>query len=416
MNDKVGVLIVGVLGHLATTMIFGALALKKGLCKTTGMVTALKDFSGMDLVGPEDIIFGGWDIRSGSLLENSRKLMKEIHFFDTKGFSEIQEEMKMISKNIFHGTMKNCGEAIEELSPQIKNKETNSLRETINRLMYDIELFKKKNNLNRVIVINLASTEPPLLVDYRHSDGFALERTIEENHEQAIMPSTLYAYASVNSGHPYINFTPSNGAMIPGILDLAETREVPVMGSDGKTGETLVKSALAPMFLSRNLKILSWEGYNILGNMDGKVLSHDENKRSKIKSKDQVLSRILGYKPHAQVSIDYVPSLGDWKTAWDFIHFEGFLNTRMSLQFTWQGCDSVLAAPLVLDIIRLTTFAHRKREKGLLKHLACFFKSPIGVEEHNLFEQFKALQDYARQQTSNGYHAKDGVDASYCDL
>ena len=151
------------------------------------------------------------------------------------------------------------------------------------------------------------------------------------------------------------------------------------------------------MFACRNLNVLSWQGYNILGNMDGAVLAHSENKTSKIRSKDKALSRILGYKPHAQVSIDYVPSLGDRKTAWDFIHFQGFLNTKMSLQFTWQGCDSALAAPLVLDLVRLGLFAKQQGESGLMPHLSCFFKSPVGVEEHNLHRQFQMLEAYAAQ-------------------
>jgi myo-inositol-1-phosphate synthase len=181
------------------------------------------------------------------------------------------------------------------------------------------------------------------------------------------------------------------------MIQLAEKKGVPVMGNDGKTGETLVKSALAPMFMCRNLDVLSWEGFNILGNMDGSVLNHPKNCESKIRTKDQVLAKILGYTPHSRVRIDYVPSLDDQKTAWDFIHFRGFLGAKMSLQFIWQGFDSILAAPLVLDLVRLADLSKRRGESGLMPHLASYFKAPLGVSEHRLYEQYEMLMDYVRQ-------------------
>ena len=135
-------------------------------------------------------------------------------------------------------------------------------------------------------------------------------------------------------------------------------------------------------------------GHNILGNRDGLVLDNPENKASKVHSKDQVIAVILGYAPQTLVSIEYIPSMDDWKTAWDHIHFRGFLGTKMALQLTWQGCDSLLAAPLALDVVRLALLAQRRGETGVLKHLACFFKSPMGVAEHDFFKQFALLEHY----------------------
>lgn len=177
------------------------------------------------------------------------------------------------------------------------------------------------------------------------------------------------------------------------------------MGNDGKTGETLVKSALAPLFVCRNLEVLSWEGFNILGNMDGAVLENSANRESKIKTKDGVLSRILGYTPHSRVRIDYVPSLDDQKTAWDFVHFRGFLGTKMNVQFIWQGYDSLLAAPLVIDLVRFAEFAARNGESGLMPHLASYFKEPLGVDEYRLQQQFEMLLDYAR-----AFSCREGLD------
>ena len=170
-------------------------------------------------------------------------------------------------------------------------------------------------------------------------------------------------------------------------------------GKDGKTGETLLKSVLAPMFALRNWQILSWVGHNIFGNRDGLVLDDPANKASKVRTKDQVVGQIVGYKPQTHVSIEYIESLDDWKTAWDHVHFRGFLNVKMTLQFIWQGCDSLLAAPLVLDLARLALFAQRRGERGVLRHLACFFKNPMGVAEHDFFKQFTLLQDYVRSVT-----------------
>ena len=161
------------------------------------------------------------------------------------------------------------------------------------------------------------------------------------------------------------------------------------MGYDGKTGETLMKSVLAPMFAHRNLEVMSWVGHNIFGNMDGKVLDDPANKKSKVTSKDRLLGQILGYPPQTLVSIEYIASLGDWKTAWDHIHFRGFLGTPMTLQFIWQGCDSLLAAPLVLDLVRFAERAWRRGDTGVLTFLASFFKSPLGTDEHDFAVQFK---------------------------
>src|SRR5437867_12279540 len=134
--------------------------------------------------------------------------------------------------------------------------------------------------------------------------------------------------------------------------------------------------------------------HNMLRKMDAKILDDPRNKATKVRSKDRLLHKILGYAPQTLVTIENVASLGDWKTAWDHIHFRGFLGTPMVLQFTWQGCDSLLAAPLVLDIARLALLAQRRGESGVMKHLACFFKSPVGVNEHDFAKQFEMLEEY----------------------
>ena len=136
-------------------------------------------------------------------------------------------------------------------------------------------------------------------------------------------------------------------------------------------------------------------GHNIFGNMDGQVLNDPVNKKTKVDSKDKLLGQMLGYDPQTHISIEYIKSLGDWKTAWDHIHFRGFLGTPMTMQFTWQGCDSILAAPLVLDLARFTELAQRRGQSGLLTHLSSFFKSPLGTTENDFSKQFQMLLNWA---------------------
>ena len=163
-----------------------------------------------------------------------------------------------------------------------------------------------------------------------------------------------------------MDFTPSVGARLPAIEALAEAHEVPLAGSDGKTGETFMKSVLAPAFGARNLKVRSWAGMNILGGGDGAALADPARAQSKLHSKGKLLDEILGYPVEAPIHIEDVRDMGEWKTAWDHIVFEGFLGVRMKLQFTWEGCDSALAAPLLLDLMRLMALALDRRERGVL--------------------------------------------------
>ena len=382
---------VGLCGHLSTTAIAGALALSKNLCPATGMVSESKHCKDIPFFPLSNCVFGGWDIRPGA---DAKRILKDTGIEDFKALQELSETLERIQSHVLPGVMPNAGEAISFISESDHVHVTETLDQAVQKISGDISTFKRENDLDYIAVINLASTEPSIKNPEALASKGSIESLIRENKIQQIRPSLIYAYAAITSGCAYINFTPSEGGFSAGLVDLACEYGVPVMGSDGKTGETLVKSALAPMFAARNLEVMSWEGYNILGNMDGQVLQNKENGATKIKSKDRLLPHILGYHPHSRVSIDYVPSLGDRKTAWDFIHFQGFLNTQMSLQFIWQGCDSALAAPLVLDLAQFAFLALARKESGTMSHLASFFKSPWGVDEHALSEQFSLLKAY----------------------
>lgn len=396
MATRTGVWLVGALGGLATTVVAGARLIGRGLVPPLGLATAGPEFRRLDLVPVGDLEFGGHDVRAGSLVQSAEEIARDNGSIPREHLDVLRPDLERAGAWIRPGTAVNAGRAIDQMTEPGRTVDAGKdLRGLVARIQADVEAFRQDRALDRVIVVNVASTEPPLAQGEAHDHLAGIEGLLDGNVLDSVRASLLYAYAAIAAGHPYVNFTPSNAALVPGIAELAAQRGVPFMGSDGKTGETLVKTALAPMFRYRALRVLTWQGYNILGDRDGQVLADEEHLASKVKSKDRALAQILGYPLHTHVGIDYVPSLKDLKTAWDFIHFEGFLGHRMSMQFIWQGCDAVLAAPVVLDLVRLVDHAARTGVSGPLPHLACFFKSPHDVAEHDLHRQWWKLIEWA---------------------
>lgn len=397
MTERTGVWIIGAKGGVATTVVVGALAIRAGRSGVSGLMTETELCSGVELPGWDQLVFGGHDIRTESLHESALQIHRDTGTIPIDLIRELEGQLQDIEKQQRPGFLYRSGAAIEALSDG--EPPALSAREVVTQAQRDLEEFRDSQGLTNIVVVNLSSTEPKLAAHPKHETAQGLQELIDADARDALIASTLYAVAAAQAGCAYINFTPSPGALLPGVAELFTKQGLPFMGSDGKTGETLVKSALAPMFRYRNLRVLSWQGYNMLGDRDGEVLASEENRATKVSSKDQLLHDYLGYPLHSQVSIDYVPSLKDMKTAWDFIHFEGFLEHKMSLQFTWQGCDAILAAPLVLDMVRLASLAQRHGESGALSHLAVFFKSPFEVTQHDLHGQFHALMSYLEKRS-----------------
>jgi myo-inositol-1-phosphate synthase len=392
---RVGVWFIGALGGVSSTATLGIAALARGLIDTTGLVTATEPCADLPLDGFGQFVVGGHDIRRSSFPQAVRELHERSGVFDASVIEACRPELEKWSENVRPGTVLGAGTTIGKLADLPEAQRVATPREAVERIQADIREFRSRHKLDQLIVANAASTEPLFELDDRHS-SVAKFRAALDARDTPVPASSLYAWAALDLGLPYVNFTPSLGASFPAALELAEQRRTVTCGKDGKTGETLMKTVLAPMFALRNLRVLSWVGHNIFGNRDGVVLDDPANKEAKVRTKDQVVSSICGYKPQTLVSIEYIESLDDWKTAWNHIHFRGFLNTKMILQFIWQGCDSLLAAPLLLDIIRLTLLAQRRGEVGVLKHLACFFKNPMGTSEHDFFKQMEMLEEYAR--------------------
>ncbi len=400
---RVGLWLVGACGGVGSTVALGLEALRRGLAGPTSVTTALPQFAHLDLDDFGSFVVGGHDVRRSSFRQAVREMHERANVWDQQLIEPCLPTLDAWTANVRPGTVLNSGPTIAKLAELPEARRAENAQSAIDRIQADLRAFRETHKLDQVVVVNVASTEPPTAIDEALSSLERLRPALESR--QPVLPaSALYAYAALDLGWPYINFTPSLGASFPAAEQLARERKAVFGGKDGKTGETLLKTVLAPMFAHRNLKILSWVGHNIFGNRDGQVLDDPANKASKIQTKDQVVSSIVGYKPQTLVSIEYIESLDDWKTAWDHIHFQGFLGVKMMLQFTWQGCDSILAAPLVIDLARLALLAQRRGEVGCLKHLACFFKSPMGVTEHDFFKQFEMLGEYVKKAHGAALH------------
>jgi myo-inositol-1-phosphate synthase len=394
-KGPLGIYLLGALGAVATTTVVGARAIATGVRPSTGLVTALAPFREAGLCDLSELRFGGLDVRSGSPALAANELLRA-GLLPQDGIEAAKEELGALGARLGNGIL---GQA----PPGWANQGTQQpARNAIASVREHIEAFRREIGARAIVVVQLTSVERRDEEAENLETEEALERYLDEaDAESKIAPPSLcYALAAQDAGAAYLNFTPSVGASSPALRARAKRLGLPHAGRDGKTGETLLKSVLAPMFRDRNLGVLSWAGYNILGNRDGAALDSADRREAKLRSKGSVLGSILGAPREAghteHVTIDYVPSIGDRKIAWDHVHFEGFLGVRMALELTWRGADSALAAPLVLDLCRLLGRALELGHKGLEPALACFFKDPLGSSEHAFPEQMQALWDHAR--------------------
>jgi myo-inositol-1-phosphate synthase len=374
-DGAVGVWLLGARGSVATTTITGAAAVAAGLAPSIGLVTLDEEFAEARLPALDKLTFGGHDVVETPLALRAARLV----------------DAGVIPPGLPEAVGDQLAATEASLRKGIGWHEARTRpRAALERVAADLRAFKEAHGLDRVVVINVSSTEPSVQAHAAHDDADALLEALDR--DLAILsPSSLYALAAIESGCAFIDFTPSTGARLPALIGLAERYGVPLAGSDGKTGETFLKVALAPAFTSRALRVRSWAGTNLLGGGDGETLADPVHARSKLNSKGRGLEEILGYPVEAPVRIDQVRDLGEWKTAWDHITFEGFLGVRMKMQFTWEGCDSALAAPLVIDLARLGALAVDRGEAGVLPALAFFFKDPAGTDEHALHRQYELL-------------------------
>ena len=392
-TERLGVWLVGARGAISTCVAYGLAGLVEGLIEPVGLCTETAALRGLDLCALDDIVLGGCDVCTRSMTESAAELEAQ-GVLSADLVTAAAPRAAAYEARIVPGLLDPADGTPVSADPESERLGSLPASEQVALIAKELEAFREEAGVSRVIVVNLASSEAQREKQKSWEDVSSFEAAIEADEPQPA--SVLYAYAALRTGCAFINFTPSAGASIPALRELADREGLPIAGNDGKTGETLVKTVLAPMFRARALKVLAWQGYNMLGNRDGEVLDEPAHKAAKLRNKDQVLRELLDDDElHTQVAIDFVPSLNDWKTAWDFIHFEGFLGAKMSMQFTWQGSDSALAAPLVIDLVRLVDEAARAGVSGELEHLACFFKAPLSGGTHDFHAQHYRLLAYA---------------------
>ena len=410
-RGRLGILLVG-LGAVSTTTIAGVLAIRKGIAKPIGSLTQMgtirlgkrtdkrapmiKDF--VPLAGLNDLVFGGWDIRrdnayeiavNGGVLEQ-RDLDKEKKFL--KGIAPMPGVFDQYYVKRLSGTHVKKGKTKWDLAKMV---------------MEDIDKFGDKNKLSRMVMVWCGSTEIFLKPGKVHRSIEDFERGLKQN-DPGIAPSMIYAYAALKMKIPYANGAPNLSVDFPAMIDLAKENSVPICGKDFKTGQTLMKTILAPGLKARLIGLNGWFSTNILGNRDGEVLDDPGSFKTKEESKLSVLEHILQpnlypdlYKDFTHlVRINYYPPRGDNKEGWDAIDIFGWMGYEMQIKVDFLCRDSILAAPIVLDLAIFMDLASRAGFKGIQEWLSFYFKSPMHAPavypEHDLFIQLMKLKNTLR--------------------
>ncbi|HTN16355.1 MAG TPA: inositol-3-phosphate synthase [Chitinophagaceae bacterium] len=424
-EGKLGVLIPG-LGAVATTVIAGVEAIKKGLSQPVGSLTQMgnirlgkrtenrypliKDF--VPLAGLNDIVFGGWDVYTDNVYQSAMnaKVLEPTLLQAIKPELEAIKPMKAVFDREY-----------------VKNLDGTNIKEAPTKwdlaqaLMQDIENFKKENNCNRVVIVWCASTE-------KYTEESAVHETIEafeaglKSNDPNIAPSMIYAYAALKSDVPFANGAPNLTVDIPALVALSKELNVPIAGKDFKTGQTLMKTIVAPGLQARALGVRGWFSSNILGNRDGLVLDDPDNFKTKEVSKLSVLEEILNADINPElygdlyhkVRINYYPPHGDNKESWDNIDIFGWLGYQMQIKINFLCRDSILAAPIVLDLALFMDLAHRADMSGVQEWLSFYFKAPQTAPElkpeHDIFKQLIKLQNTLRHMMGEDLITHLGLD------
>lgn len=362
---KLGIAVVGLGGAVGTTMFAGLELIRRGLTEKHGL--PLANFGDAGLVAYEDISIAGWDLYGNHLAAAA----EEHDVLTYKQFAAVEDELR--------GMKPWPGIGNRDFVTHIEGENriaADGHRAAIKRIVENLTEFSE--GCENVVVINLASTEKLAVEGNEVFNSLAdFEKALDADSAD-ISPAMLYAHAAISAGVPYGNFTPSVAADIPALIEFAEKKNVPIAGKDGKTGQTFIKSVLAPAFRSRALKVEGWFSTNILGNRDGLVLSDEDSLASKVKTKSSLLDDILGYRVEDHlVDIRYYRPRKDNKEAWDNIDLIGFLGQPMQLKVNFLCRDSILAAPLAIEIARCLDLARRRGEGGIQEQLSVFFKLPI---------------------------------------
>lgn len=410
-SGKLGILLPG-MGAVATTLIAGVEAVKKNLAQPIGSLTQMgnirlgkrtenrcpkiKEF--VPLADLTDIVFGGWDLYSDNVFEAAikAKVIEPMMLHAVRTELEAIKPMKAVFDKSYVSNL--SGEHVKQAATKA---------DLAKLLMDDIENFKDANDCSRLVVVWCGSTEKYIEISAVHESLARFEEGLRKN-DPNIAPSMIYAYAAIKLGVPFMNGAPNLTCDIPALIELAKQTGTPIGGKDFKTGQTLMKTILAPGLHARALGIKGWFSSNILGNRDGYVLDHPDNFKTKEVSKLSVLEDILqpDINPelygeiYHKVRINYYPPHGDNKESWDNIDIFGWLGYSMQIKINFLCRDSILAAPIVLDLALFSDLAKRAGMSGIQEWLSFYFKSPQTAEglrpEHDIFKQLIKLQNTLR--------------------
>ncbi len=410
-EGKLGMLFVG-LGAVSTTTIAGILAIRKGLAKPIGSLTqmgtvrlgrrtdnrspAIRDFVPMADLG--QLVFGGWDIFE----EDCYEAAKTAGVLEASLIEQLKPELSAIKPwpAVFDRQF------VKRLDGPNLKKGLNK-RDLAEQIIADIRRFKAQHQLARVVVVWCGSTEVYMKEGPAHQSLEAFEKALEQS-DPSIPSSMIYAYAAIREGVPYANAAPNLSADVPALVELAQKTSTPLAGKDLKTGQTLIKTIIAPGLKARLLGVSGWYSTNILGNRDGEVLADPESFKAKEATKKSVLDYILqpSLYPdlygnlHHVVRINFYPPRGDNKEGWDNIDLVGWLGYPMQLKVNFLCRDSILAAPIVLDVVLFLDLAKRAGLGGIQEWLSFYFKSPMHASglypEHDLFIQLMKLKNTLR--------------------
>jgi myo-inositol-1-phosphate synthase len=410
-EGKLGVLLPG-MGAVATTFMAGVQAIRTGLAKPIGSLTQMgtvrlgkrtenrcpriADF--VPLAGLDDLVFGGWDIYKDNAYEAAKNagVLNQDHLQTLRPFLETVKPWPAVFDKAYVKRLD--GENV---------KKGKTKRDLADQVSADIEGFKKEHGLSRLVMVWCGSTEVYRQPSEVHSSVEKFEQGLEQSHPE-ILPSMIYAYAAIKAGIPYANGAPNLSADIPALIELSRQKGAPIGGKDFKTGQTLMKTILAPGFKARLLGMDGWYSTNILGNRDGEVLDDPESLKTKEVSKLGVLDHILQPhlypdlygKIHHVVRINYYPPRGDNKEGWDNIDIFGWLGYPMQIKVNFLCRDSILAAPIVLDLALVSDLAGRAGMSGIQEWLSFYFKSPMTAPglypEHDIFIQLMKLKNTLR--------------------
>jgi myo-inositol-1-phosphate synthase len=410
-TGRLGILTVG-LGAVATTFMAGVESIRRGRSKPIGSLTQMatirlgkrtdnrtpfiKDF--VPLANLEDLVFGAWDPIPDDALAAARHagVLDQRDLDPIADFLSAIKPMPAVFENKYVTRIN---------GKNVKKGKTK--RDLAEQLRQDIRDFKTKNKLDRVVIVWCASTEIFIKAGPQHATIDQFEKAMERN-DEAIAPSMLYAYAAMMENIPFANGAPNLTVDFPAIVQLANDRGIPISGKDFKTGQTWMKTVIAPGLKARMLGLAGWYSTNILGNRDGEVLDDPASFKTKEESKLSVLHTILQpekypelYKDFSHVvRINYYPPRGDNKEGWDNIDIFGWMGYPMQIKVNFLCRDSILAAPMVLDLALFSDFAHRAGMKGIQEWLSFYYKSPMAAPglqpEHDLFIQQTKLKNTLR--------------------